>query len=364
MNTSPSDTTDPWLIARQQVTALGRIPPVFTLAIRSLISDHTRGLVKLSPASTFLVNRLLLSPTMKSVVYHSVLTFHSEKVTSTPHISSADLVRLFTPGDLASLIATAFFFRMFKRILSTLGEESAWMDLENRIHKEVDLAGFVGSCIPHIGAGTAIASRGFPFLAQSFFLIMDAKKASPYVSNLCFERPHPDFQKELDLFGCTSAQLASSMMQAIGFGMPMMNAALTAYAHLDDAARIERSKDPYHLRMHFTHVWVETLTIECAEPKFKMPADFYPTKQDLFRLLYLAGELQQKGPKYSWCSRGKEDISPALTPQLYQEFLAESASAEELTNFCESNLPPELLAEIPAGDLEALTKRDPTNMDF
>lgn len=365
MTETPLHTDNPWQKARDHLHSLGRIPPVFTLAVRSLMSDHYKGQAALSPASIFLVNRLMLSPSMKSVIYHAVLTFHSESVVNTPYLASADLIRKFPPADLASIIAGAYYYRLFKRKLHARGDDSAWVDISRRVLDDFDLGGFIGSCIHTIGAGVGIVSSGFLSLAQSLFLLMDVKSAEPYLSHSALEGVWPDLEYELETWGCTSAQIAGNMMQQIGFGMPWMNAAINSYSYLHASFPLsEHPTDEYFLKMRYALFWIETLRTTGQAPMIKIPADFYPPKQELFRLLYLAGQVSEQGSKYSWASRIKEDIVPSQTPQLYQEYLAESAPSEELRAFCENNISADLMEDLGDSDFEQLTKRSDDSMDF
>ena len=363
-NSQATDFDNPWSVARSHVQSFGRIPPVFTLAIRSLMADHYKNLDHSSSASIFLVNRLLLSPSMKSVIYHAVLTFHGETIANTPYLTCADLVRMFKPGDLASIIGISYYFRLFKRKLFRGNEETAWNDLSRRILDDIDLGGFVGYCIPQITAGVGIISGSYLSLAQAMFLLLDREPAEKYVSQIALDGLRPDFAYELKTWGCTSAQLAGNMLQNIGFGMPWMNAAITNYAFLDETPVLEMGKDIAMNQFKFAIYWIDTLRKTGLAPTIKIPAEFYPSKQDMFKVLYLCGQLAEKGTRFGWVNRSKDDISPSYTPQLYQEYLAESASTQELQDFCETNISPDLLEGIDEADFKAITDRNSGNLDF
>ncbi len=148
----------------------------------------------------------------------------------------------------------------------------------------------------------------------------------------------------------------------MGFGMPWMNAAISSYSQLNvGTIYTENSTDESLQKMRYALIWNDTLRTTGQAPTQKIPATFYPAKQELFRLLYLSGQLEENGSKYVWPSRSKEDIAPSQTPQLYQEYLAESAPPEELRTFCETHISADLLAEIADSDFEQLTNRSDAN---
>jgi hypothetical protein len=150
-----------------------------------------------------------------------------------------------------------------------------------------------------------------------------------------------------------------SLLQKFGFGIPWANSIMSVYSNLlNPPSPITKSEklDSISLKLLAANIWMKSLKENNAVPNFKIPAEFYPTTANSHRLLYLSDNLNRNGSKYSWIARTKQDISPTLTPQLYQEYLSESASTEEITNFCGQHLPEEIASELKNIDSRDLSK--------
>lgn len=355
---------DPWLVSRDVLSGIGRIQPVFSLAVRSLMSDYYKGMESMSPASMFFINRLMRSPTMKACVYNAVLTFHGESVANTPYLSSADLARMFKPGDLAALFGIAYYYRSVRKMMHQSPHQELWQLIASKCHNEIDLGGFIGYCVPEISCGLGMLSRGLIPLAHGIFLAHFPDQSAGYLTSI-YKNNHPiSFEYENNLWGCSCIHLISNMLQVFGFGMPWMNGAISTYSALDQPLPKQDEKDKMHVRLRYALLWMETLQQTGRPPTFKIPAAYYPSETDLFKLLYLANGVREMGSKYRWLDRDKGDISPSSTPQLFQEYLAESAPIEEVKSFCNQHISNELLDDLSESDFLALTTRDQETIDF
>ena len=346
---------NPWIIAQQRVDSLGSIPPVFSLAIRALMADHgkDKGDV-ISQASYFLVSRLMLSPTMKAIIYHAVLTYHQDAVSNLPFITSWDLVRFFKPGDLAAIIGATYFYA---KTASQLDPESISI-LNEQIAVDTDLGGHIGYCIPEISSGIGIFLGTFIILSQiqagSNSKMSKGRSMQVFMDELlCLT---PDQQQEE--FGVSGLHIATAMLQKLGFGMSWTNGLIGVYNKLFEKINsIDKFEniDPIGLKLLAGNIWIKCLRETNAAPTFKMPAEFYPNKAELHKLLYLSDSITRKGSKQNWLRRNRKDISPTLTPQLYQEYLIETAPSDELKKFCGQNMPEDIASDLLNVDLNNLS---------
>jgi hypothetical protein len=346
---------DPWVIAQNKVEALGPIPPVFSLAIRALMVDHSRdkGDV-ISQASHLLVSRLMLSPTMKAIIYHAVLTYHQDAVSNLPFITSWDLVRFFKPGDLASIIGATYFYA---KIAGQLDSESIAI-LNEQISVDTDLGGHIGYCIPEISAGTGIFLGTFIILSQILASnnshIYKRQSMQLYLDELLSLTP----DEQQSEFGVSGLHVATAMLQKLGFGMTWTNGLIGVYSKLfENITSFDKLEnlDVLGQKLLAGNIWMKCLRETNSAPNFKMPVEFYPNKAELHKLLYLSDSISRKGSKHNWLRRNRKDISPTLTPQLYQEYLIETAPSEELKRFCGQNMPDDIASDLLNVDLNNLT---------
>lgn len=348
-------TLDPitWECAQEHVNSLPRIPPVFTLAVRALMADHYKGGQTLSPASAFLVNRLMRSPTMKAILYYSALTFHVDEIDNCPYLSSADLIRLYQPGDLAAIIGVSCLYRTLVRQLTPNSSAQGLAALCNRAAKYNDIGGYIGYAIPAIGAGRAILAAASVPLAHALLYKLNEEKAELYAQTLYMDNSPVDTDIEVKNFGCTSYELASCLLMKVGFGLPWMNGLMTSLTSpaLASSAQGEATHFSYAL------YWLDVLWRTGTGPTEKVAAVYYPGQKELYRLLFKTAQTLEMGSKYTWADKGKNDISPQLTPQLYQEYLVEAADPTELKDFCDKHISSELLEGISEEDYQSLSNK-------
>lgn len=339
-----------WNKARAFLNPIGRVPPSFTTPIRALLLDGKNG-VAISPATQFLVVRLLKSPTAKAMFYYAALTFHGERLSNSAYLSSADLIRSFEPGEIAVIIAMLFLYRRAQK-LGNLGGDEEWNLITKLATEKFEVGGHMGHAIPRIGSTKGMLVGGLRYITWAFLKMSDSFGFTRYLSHLEQKKRPYDLDYELDTWGCTHAHLLGNAMQLLGFGVQLSHAVQLG---LGIQPPKDEKADEVSFEFALADEWIEVLYETGAEPQRNHLGQYYPREKDNHKMLYEITRLKEQGSKYNWLRRTQNDINPKDTPQLFQEFLMELQQSEAIQDFYKSHLPPEILDTLSEEELKELS---------
>lgn len=321
------NTPKSWEVARAYADKIGEMPFAFTSSIRMLLVDAKESGV-MTNANATQAALLLNSPSLKAMFYFAAKTFSPDKVEETSYISKRKLAAFFTPFELASLLAMAFLFRRCrKRAKSDLFEESVFT-----IQRDVNLGAYVGQAIPHIGVGWGIMIGGIRHLAETAFLLHDADGFGKYVRHRNKAKVAFDIDFEVSRWGCTSLQVASVLLQSLGFGIEMSEGLIVG---LDPRTPEEEIREDRFYRVKITRLWIDTLVETGDIPQITHRGNYYPLESNLAILLEKLQREPNPGSNQAWLTKSKSDITPDKVPSLYldasraMEKLADAEEEEE-----------------------------------
>jgi hypothetical protein len=351
----PSEKQEPWDLARRYLSDLCEIPTSFTTPVRTLLIDQKAG-PALSPASQFLVTRLLKSPTLKAIFYYITLTFHGHKVSNSAYLSSADLMRLYTPSEVAALITVIYLYRRITKI-ADLGADEDWQAITKALVENVEIGGHMGYAIPKVGATKGILTGGLREVMLGVLKLHKPAEFKEYYEYLLASKIPFDLNYEMRQWGCTHLDLAGNALQLIGFGIPTAH---TFIMGLGASPPKDERSDAESYEFKITHEWIHALKEKTAPPDRSHPGQYYPTEMAMHKLLYEVAQINQQGSKHNWLTRTKDEINPHDTPQLYQEFLMELQGSKALEDFYHENLPLEVLDMLSEEDIQELAGITPS----
>lgn len=351
-----SDDSVEWAQAATYIDKLGRVPPLFTAPIRALTLNESAATKGASLAAEFLVMRLLRSPTFKAIFYYTAMTFRSEDILSLAYVSSYDLIRLYSPKDLAGFISIIYTYRKVKALAGERELPDGLIDFDD-IKKRIDMGAHLGLAIPKLGMLSSLHAAGLPMLAQGVLALDDAEGMYSYRQHLKEKKLIFDLAYEKDCWRTTSLHICARLLQQLGFG-PSYASNFFQGMQAHPVSFAEGKLD--ELRYPSIDLWMNSLLDTSLAPTVPILGHFYPLQRDLHKLLYEVNCLKEKGSKHNWLDKSKSEISPHATPQLYQEVLAELTRGEDVRQFMSDNLPASLvdslsdeeIAEIAGGQVD------------
>lgn len=246
---------------------------------------------------------------MKSLLYWAARTYRNFAIADKPSLSVTDLVEPYAPYDLAALLGLMYLYKKLKR----RAQPEDWAALAAPLHLNVDIGGFLGDSMVNIGFGNGILVGAIRHLSIATILIHDKKGVKEYRIHCKMKRTEFDPLFEFGRWGCTHAQISSILIQSLGFGISAAEAFSTGLGTEIPTDRLKKSA--YMARI--APIWIQSLRDKGIVPDMVHRGDFYPLTDSLNRLLTEAKRVKEKGSRYTWLDRSKDDISPETTPQLF-----------------------------------------------
>lgn len=341
------DDSEAWIAARRYVDLMGKVPTSFQTTIRTLLVDQRATPPVISPASHFLVTRFLRGHTMKALFYYATLTYHGDEIANTPYLSSGQLVRLFTPGELAAMIAVIYAFRRIRQKASP----QPWREICDHMTPEVDVGMHMGMAIPAIGGMVGVLTGAMPNLALGLFLLHDQGIFARYLEEVSPHERDAAEELEKELWGCTARHVACAMMQNFGLSVPVAHG---LFLGLSPSPPRDDKEEPWGYAFAIAREWITSLREHGSPPERVHKGRYYPLQTAMHRLLYRVNRMRERGCEYRWLERTKDDISVEKTPQLFQEALFEAQNTGVLKDFYKKHLPGEILESLSEDDLSQI----------
>jgi hypothetical protein len=285
-----------WEHARAYANLLGTVPSSFTTSIRQLKADSDKC-GALSRPTMFQANRLCHSPSLSASLLSAAKIYFPEKQIT----EDTQLVTQLPPESLAGLLGTAFMYCRAKK----LANEEEWAQYAKIIPNRIEIGGIVGKTIPRIGVTKGILSAIFDTIALTAFHLHDKKGFTEYRRFLKNKSKREDLTYELDRWGCTRYNVASILIQGLGFGVDFSNAyAIGMLA--SDAEEKSLSGEAYCFRI--TRVWIDSLELTGSEPDRAMRVEYYPEAPDLATLRSHSTRVKESPGTSCWLDKTKKDM--------------------------------------------------------
>lgn len=335
-----------WDRANKYAKLIGEIPSSFSTTIRTIRNNNAPSAgTQFDKASKFMALRLIKSPTLKAPVYFAACTIYPEKLTPGTVLRDTQLLELFHPHELASILGMVYVYRRAKRVCSG----ALWENLVKELNSQADIGIRLGRCIPKIGPSVGVVLGTIRNLSLALFLSRDEKGFRAYRREVNAKEKFFDLGLEMKTWGCDDVQLSSKILQALGFGLPF--AAGFSFG-LTASSQAELESDPEYYRWHCASLWIEALRHTGQAPQITHKGQYYPLKADLDRLCEEAQAINVNGSKFTWLEKEKDALPPAMAGKRGAAADGKAATGEE-TEVIESDLPKEVIEEL-SGDEQDL----------
>lgn len=296
-----------WEYSRGYAGVFGTIPSSFTTVTRSLMTNHTNRVPNISGNTKYFVLRLLKSNSLFAPLcfaYRGVALNGDRE----QKVSRDDLVAYFDSFELSYMLGLTFLFRRVR----SLCPKDEWNYIGDPLMRSVNVGFLVGRAIPTISGAMGMIEGSIRFLAIATFLKHDPKGFKEYRRELKKAGKEWDDSLEVSRWGCTSLQIASVLLQTLGFGIPRSNAFVNAFATTQEVGSPEDIRFARDFRM--SYLWRQLFLAEKFSPDVALPSAYYPRKEDLNRAISSFELLQGNDELGKWLTRTKDDLSPSEEP--------------------------------------------------
>ncbi|MCB0317742.1 MAG: hypothetical protein KDD56_03230 [Bdellovibrionales bacterium] len=290
---------------------IGTIPGLFSSTIRTLQLDQSKG-GTLSPGGRHGIKTLFKGPSMKSAVYHAALTYRPEKLEQDTFQRASNLIKVFNPEELATIIAILFAYKKISRICQKY--DLVWQERYKEMCRDIDLGALIGEALPKIGLSWGMLIPCINHMSLALMLDADQKALREYKLHLKNQNIFSDPEKEFELFGCTHGQVCSSLVQKLCVGTEISEAMLQGF---QVGYREKQLSNLNELKVQVCKIWIDEFVSTCNIPDMPHRGEFYPKTDALNKLLPLAKEIAKNGSTHYWLSKTAENINPESHPMLF-----------------------------------------------
>ncbi len=292
-----TEAKDPWVVAHEKVEPLGKLPSFFTRYIGALRRNHQKnietGNTGLDAASRDILQRLIAGDTLRSIVYYAAQTYRPEKMSEGLYEKPKELLELFSPNDLASVIGVAFLYRRLQKLC----HKDEWQKYNRTLLSSVEIGGHFGSSVTDIGFSKGLLVGAFPRLATAVFMLNDLSRFKEYRAELRERKLLFDFQREQELFSCTHAHIAARLMTLMGFGKnEAQDFYFGIFSDSISAKKLPRSSYAYHV----ANLWVNSLLIEGSAPDADLGDEFELSESKIDALLPKIEDIRKRDFATAW----------------------------------------------------------------
>jgi hypothetical protein len=314
---TPTHEDDPWRCATQLLKPLGSIAGNFTTAIRTLLSYHERDMTTLSVGAQTHLLRILRNQTVKATYYFATKAYRAQALSIGRKIQPRDFLNLYTPYEHAVLLTFCYLFRT----LSKKSNKEEWEYIQAPLYEALEIGACIGRLVPQVGLATGLLSRGIRYLAFAPFLVASPKDFQQYRRHLKSKDLPFDSDKEQEIWGCTSIHTAALLMEHIGYNRSLVGQ-FVACAQRDSATAADtRYGIPFRVAETLMDAFVESGQIPETLPEWvgvRLTFD----KEKCSSLLAELERVVVSGDRIEWLNKGSSSVTPATTPELFDDLPA------------------------------------------
>lgn len=333
-NKSQKD-NEAWSLASEFIRPVNTSPSFFTRYISALIrnrDDNAAGLSQgLSPASVDALKWLMLSKTLRSIIYFAGRTFKAEELPLETFDTPKSLALLFRPEELASLMGVSF---LSKRIKLVCGEEE-WKKSRRRLLKAMDIGGQLGQHTEGIGFARGLLAGAIPQLARSVLALNAPEAFADYKNQARSKNVMIDQKLAEKLLGTSEAHVGALLLNAMGFGRDESQAYFEGMTKID---KRNRSRQKAQTAYRVCSEWVESLLITGQAPEVDHGDELEMTDEAIEKLLPKIFHILEDDESVGWIEKNHsyiEAMRASSQPKLETEikeveeiFMDEAESAD------------------------------------
>jgi hypothetical protein len=276
------------------------------------------------------------------MLYHFTRLVEPEYLSDKASITVGELLDLYTPSDLAALLTTFSIRRMIKKRI----KEELFEGIRPQLAREAHIGALTGLAVPNLGLGRGILWGALPHICRALMSSQEPATYTAWRRSLANPSMKERTTKEREIWGCSSAQVASLLLVKLGFPAQSAQSLASASDYCGGVATIQ---DGETRLARMALIWFECLLTGQSGPNESVPANFFPSQGVRAPIDETIKEFTSSDQ--SWIEKASGDISPERTPQLFTK----SSDANKDLQV------PDQLKEV--FTLEALTKMDEWQFD-
>lgn len=313
-----SSIEDPsWSRARKYVDQLG--------PIGGLVSNCITGLRRLESsasnnrASDLAALKILYrGPSMRALLYFYAAHVHNKKLNALEKLAQNSLINLIAPVELAALVGVTYLYRRLARLC----KEEIWEKQSSEIKTQIESAVTIGHALPEISVARSLLFGAIRPIALTILSSPTENEFKLYRRHFLKHNMLWDLREEEKLFGCNHLQIASILVQRLGFG-PSCSLALSS--GLDHSFSEHADLDLRAKSWQAAGIWIEAILVQEQAPTQYPEGEPFSLDPDNYKALHERIEAIQLVAESSiWLTQKASDLPSEIESQIFQKFPLEA----------------------------------------
>jgi hypothetical protein len=300
-----------WSEARRLIAPIGHVPSNFSSAVRTMLGHYEKDTPLTSGSETHVL-RILRNNTVKATYYYCAKAYRPSLLALNKQLTPRHFVRSFAPIEHAVILSYCVLFRSFVKRC----DKEEWDYIQSPFYEALEVGARIGESVPQIGLAFGLLSRGIRYLSFAAYLLADKKTFKEYRRHLRSKDLAFDMAKESSLWGCNNVQIASLLLEQVGFNSTIV---------LEFASAAERNnlKAPDALfGMKFRAAeglldhYMETGGIPTSLPAWT-GSPLTLGSDEAITLERALNEALAATSRIEWLNKGSANINPKSTPEFF-----------------------------------------------
>ncbi len=331
--------------AEKHARLLGNVSALFSSCIRIIreaerslqanpsqdISGITQG------AALTLIN---MSPSLKALFYFAALHFYPEPAKKLLKPTVRDVIKLFSSTEIAGILGVSYLYRRLEKVCDR--EELERLRPLLLVHMEI--GGLVGETLNYVGRGYGMLAGAARYVALGTFTVGHLEEFKKYRRKVAAEDLLFDLAAEEERWGCNHLQIASLLVQSLGYGVPAGFGLVLANAAGSPLDLVEeRAQDDEVRCWRAAMIWTESLHRDGTPPPGfdDENNEMYLEPASVEVLSERVTRIRSEGPSFQWLLRRRSDVPSEIR---------ESLGIREVKRKAKVEVEDHVEADEPAGD--------------
>jgi hypothetical protein len=313
------DSETSWDKAKEIAGFLGQPHRLFTQCVRDLRAIPEGSSRKKMLESSSVIT-LFRSESFKTVIFHAAKALYGEGVGKKP-MNGADLIQLFAPDELASVVAATHLHRLAGKKVAP----KIWNDVVEEVNFQMQTGILVGTAVPAISRAVGLLMGAVRTIAFSLVASSEDTKFRGFRRELVRQDKLFDISGELATWGCHHLQVAALVVQSLGYGIgPATGIAASEMPTADEG--------PVAFQWYAARRWIESMLEEEKAPE-EFPGQSKFGLSDLATFAHLQSDVDSLYAQESsicWIMQRRGSLDKTVISQL-RSFYNDPSEGLEVT---------------------------------
>lgn len=169
------------------------------------------------------------APSLQTVFYFAAESLYPKELEKIRPLTVEKIISLFTPGEVTSIIGLTYFYRRLQKRC----DEEELQRITEKMVVHMRVGAIVGDTFNQLGSGYGMLCCGMRYIAQAVLLEVDPDGFAKVRRKIQIRKKLFDLALEEEQWSCNHLQIASLLVQSLGYGLGISIGLTGQYERVD-----------------------------------------------------------------------------------------------------------------------------------